>query len=109
MSQRKIDLAEVKAARKTLKELAHAHPELLGEQSPENIAGWKATLSEIEMGKTTLVAFRLENELVKRIDAFAKRLEEETPGIRVARTDAVRAILLRGLLELEKDQPKRRS
>jgi hypothetical protein len=53
------------------------------------------------MGKTTLVAFRLDNELLKRIDAFAKHLEELTPGIKLARANAVRAILLRGLDELE--------
>jgi hypothetical protein len=63
------------------------------------------------MSKTTLVAFRLDNELLKRVDAYAKRLEDQTPGIRLARTDAIRAILLRGLAELDKDQPtpKRRS
>jgi len=48
-----------------------------------------------------LDAFRLENELLSRIDAFAKRLEEQTPGIKLARADAVRAILLKGLEELE--------
>jgi len=36
------------------------------------------------MGKTTLVAFRLENELLKRIDAYAKQLEEEKPGLKLA-------------------------
>jgi hypothetical protein len=39
--------------------------------------------------------------LLKRIDAFTKRLEEQTPGIKLARADAVRAILLKGLEELE--------
>jgi hypothetical protein len=57
------------------------------------------------MGKTTLVAFRLEEELLKRIDAYAKRLEQATPGLRLARVDAVRVLLLRGLDEVEKGQP----
>jgi hypothetical protein len=111
MNKKKINLAEVKAAKRALKDIANEHPELLGEQSPENVDGWETTLTEMEMAKTTLVAFRLDNELLKRVDAYAKRLEEQTPGIRLARTDAIRAILLRGLAELEKDQPspKRRS
>src|SRR5262249_17771330 len=59
--------------------------------------------AENEMAKTTLVAFRLDNDLLKRIDAFAKRLEEQTPGIKLARADAVRAILFKGLDELENE------
>jgi hypothetical protein len=53
------------------------------------------------MGKTTLVAFRLEEELLKRIDAYAKRLEEERPGHKVARVDAVRVLLLKALGHVE--------
>ncbi len=56
------------------------------------------------MGKTTLVAFRLEEELLKRIDAYAKQLEQATPGLKLARVDAVRVLLLRGLEEVEKAQ-----
>jgi hypothetical protein len=41
------------------------------------------------MGKTTLVAFRLENELLRRVDAYAKRLEDQTPSLKLARADAV--------------------
>ncbi len=47
-------------------------------------------------GKTTLVAFRFENELLRRIDAFAKHLEEQTPGVKLTRAEAVRVLLLRG-------------
>jgi hypothetical protein len=53
-------------------------------------------------GKTTLVAFRFENELLRRIDAFAKSLEEQTRGIKLARAGAVRVLMLRGLAEAEK-------
>ncbi len=56
------------------------------------------------MGKTTLVAFRLEEELLKRIDGYAKRLEQATPGLKLARVDAVRVLLLRALEEVEKTQ-----
>jgi len=46
----------------------------LGERSPENVVGWESILAEIEIGKTTLVAFRLENELLKRIDILERVL-----------------------------------
>ncbi len=36
--------------------------------------GWESILAEIEIGKTTLVAFRLENELLKRIDILERVL-----------------------------------
>ncbi len=103
MSRKRIDLAKVQAARKQLQDIARDHPELLGESSPENVKGWESILQEDEMAKTTLVAFRLDNELLKRIDAYAKRIEEQSPGIKLARADAVRAILLRGLEELENE------
>jgi hypothetical protein len=101
MSKKSVDLEQVKAARKTLKEIASEHPGLLGERGPENVQGWESILAENEMGKTSLVAFRLENELIKRIDAYAKSLEEERPGLKVARVDAVRVLLLRALGEIE--------
>src|SRR6266852_9609374 len=104
MNRKRIDLEKVKAARKTLKEIASQHPDLLGEKGPENVKGWESILAENEMGKTTLVAFRLENELLKRIDGYAKRLEENTPGLKLARVDAVRVLLLRALEEVEKTQ-----
>src|SRR5713226_10079749 len=101
MSRKSVDLEKVKAARKTLKEIASQHPDLLGEKGPENVKGWKSILEENEMGKTTLVAFRLENELLKRIDAYATRLQDETPGLKLARADAVRLLLLRALAQVE--------
>ncbi len=104
MSRKSVDLEKVKAARRTLKEIASQHPDLLGERSPENIEGWQSILTENEMAKTTLVAFRLENELLKRIDAYAKRIESETPGIKLARADAVRALLLRALAQVEEPE-----
>ena len=36
------------------------------------------------MGKTTLVAFRLEDKLLKRIDAYAMQLEQATAGLKRA-------------------------
>src|SRR5262249_42987911 len=102
MSRKSIDLEKVKVARATLKEIASQRPDLLGEKGPENVKGWETLLAESEMVKSTLVAFRLENELIKRLDAYAKRLEGERPGLKVARVDAVRVLLLRALADVEK-------
>jgi hypothetical protein len=44
-----------------------------------------------------LYAFRLPDDLMSRVDAYAKRLEAEQPGISVTRADAVRALLTRAL------------
>ncbi len=108
MSRKSVDLEQVKAARKTLKEIASQHPALLGEKGPENVQGWESILAENEMRKTTLVAFRLENELLKRIDAYGERLEKQTPGLKVARVDAVRILLVRGLSEVEGSEGSRK-
>ncbi len=102
MSRKSVELGQVKAARGTLKEIASQRPDLLGEKGPENVKGWESILAENEMGKTTLVAFRFENELLKRIDAYVKQLEQETPGVKLARVDAVRVLLIRALAEAEK-------
>ena len=74
----------------------------LGGSGPKNVRGWETILAENEMGKTTLGAFRLENELLKRIDAYVKQLEQEKPGLKLTRVDAVRVLLLRALAEVEK-------
>ena len=108
MSRKRIDLSKVRAARKALQQIAKEHPELLGERGPQNVKGWESILAENEMGKTTLVAFRLENELLKRIDAYAKRLEDQTPGLKLARADAVRILLVRGLAEVEGPEGSRK-
>ena len=44
-----------------------------------------------------LYAFRLPDDLVGRVDAFAGRLEKERPGITLTRADAVRALLTKAL------------
>ncbi len=41
-ARKKIDLGEVKAAKKALQQIAKEHPELLGESSAENVKGWEA-------------------------------------------------------------------
>ena len=105
------DLAAIKAARERLDEIAREHPELVhpGPPSPADVKGWEETLQELEDDMPTKqVAFRLPVELVGRLDAFAERIQNESPGLRVTRADAARLLLTRALDEAEKkaqDQP----
>lgn len=57
---------------------------------------------------TTQVAFRLPDELLKRLDRHAERMRELQPGVNVSRTDVVRVLLTRALDQAEVDaHPKR--
>lgn len=47
------------------------------------------------------VCVRLPLDLVARLDAFQERLQSEHPGLTIARADAVRVLLTRGLDEAE--------
>jgi len=100
----KVNFLKVREARGTLRKLASSHPELIGRSSPENERDWRTTLSENGMGKTVQVAFRLDEELVKRLDRYAKQLERDMPGFTVSRADAVRILLTRGLDDAESGQ-----
>ena len=53
-----------------------------------------------------MFAVRLPRALIKRIDAYAKRIEAEGPGIPVNRAGVVRLLIARGLDE--SDNAKRR-
>jgi len=59
------------------------------------------------MGKTVQVAFRLDEELVKRLDKYAKQMEREMPGFKVSRADAVRLLLIRALDKIESGRTKK--
>lgn len=48
-----------------------------------------------------VVAFRLEDDLLERLDAHAARMIEAAPGLKVTRTDALRVLLMRTLTEEE--------
>jgi hypothetical protein len=50
-----------------------------------------------------LYAFRLPDDLIGRIDGFARKLEKERPGMTVARADAVRALLTKAI-DLDEQQ-----
>jgi hypothetical protein len=47
--------------------------------------------------QTTLVAFRLPDEMIANLDAYAARMAAERPGERVTRTDAARRLLTAGM------------
>jgi hypothetical protein len=98
--RRSIDLRGVREARRRLRELAKAHPELTGPSSAANRAAWEAQLSEAEVANTTQYTFRLPDDLIARLDAYAKRLADEM-RITVTRADVVKQILLRGLDAME--------
>jgi hypothetical protein len=53
----------------------------------------------LRMGKTATIAlaFRLPADLVARIDAYAARLSNETPGLEITRVIAVKALLTQAL------------
>ena len=51
--------------------------------------------------KAVQLAFRLPVTLLARVDAYAKRLNDATPGLDATRTDAVRALLTQALDRFE--------
>lgn len=106
---RTINLGAVSVARTTLDTLVREHPELRGPRDPDNEARWLTTLRKIEEDamstETTQCAFRLQNDLVKRLDAYAERMTDAQPGMTFTRADAVRMLLTRAL----DDEPKAKS
>jgi len=104
------DLAAIKAALKQLDDIARDHPELVSSAPPfpEDIRGWEETLREMEDDMATKqVAFRLPLELVDRLDAFAERMKNESPGLRVTRADAARLLLTRALDAQDRAGPRK--
>ena len=54
----------------------------------------------------TQVAFRLPNYLLDELDAHVEDMEEQMPGVKITRADAVRSLLIEALGL--NDPPKRR-
>ena len=54
-------------------------------------------MSPKKAAKSTLHAFRIPDDLIGRVDAFAETLQAETPWRRITRADAVRALLVHAL------------
>jgi hypothetical protein len=101
MTKKVVDLETVRRARHRLEQLAKEHPELTGERGEKNRDGWLTTLEEDAMANTTQYTFRLPDDLIERLDAYAGRLSEET-GIEVNRADVVKRLLTKGLEAVEK-------
>jgi len=109
--KRPIDLAAVRTARARLDELARNYPELRGPRGEKNVEGWMKTLATIEeepmAEPTQQVAFRLPVSLVESLDAYAKQMSKEQPGIDFTRADAVRVLLTRALDSTSPKKAKR--
>jgi hypothetical protein len=58
------------------------------------------------MGKVITVAFRLDADLVAKLDEFAAALARQNPGLQVTRTDAVRMLLVQALETATKGKRK---
>jgi hypothetical protein len=66
-------------------------------------------VSEQELAREVQVSvFRLPPDLLQRIDRYAERLRKEAPWSNATRTDAVRALLLRGLEAASHDEEERK-
>ena len=102
MAKKKVvDLGLVRDGRRRLEQLTKEHPRLTGEPGEKNRDGWLTTLEEDAMANTTQYTFRLSDELIERLDAYAGRLSEET-GLEVNRADVVKRLLTKGLEAVEK-------
>lgn len=53
------------------------------------------------MEDSKVFTFRLELDLVARIDRYAEYLEQTTPGVKFSRTNALRHLVAIGLLNAE--------
>lgn len=56
--------------------------------------------------QNTQVAFRLPDKLLARLDKHVQRLNRESPGLDLKRSDAVRMILTRALDGAEREPRK---
>lgn len=59
-------------------------------------------------GGTPVVAFRLDAQLLERLQAHAERMSKAMPGVEFSRTDAVRALLLKALEAEESPKERKR-
>jgi hypothetical protein len=50
-----------------------------------------------ERGAGTVVPVRLPADVLEEVDRLRQQLEDERPGLRVTRSDALRILIMRGL------------
>ena len=53
------------------------------------------------MSETQQVTFRIQTELLARLEQYAEHLNQLTPGLGATRVDALRILLVRGLEQVE--------
>ena len=113
-----IDLAGVRRARAKLEQLVKEHPELTTAEGRSRLSRYleDQTVSEKKREaekRTNVVATRLTETELGRIQRLADALEAQTPGLGVSAGVAVRTAMPRGLALLEaelglvKAKPKR--
>lgn len=92
---RKINLGRARRALQRLDRLAEEHPELVAPHQDREQAAreWELALQEIEEMETKQYAFRLDDELVARLDLAAEALKKEFAGVPWTRTTVLRFLL----------------
>jgi hypothetical protein len=106
-TRHRIDLDAVRAARASLRKLVAERPELRGESSAENRAGWEATLEDAMAENSEQIVVRIPKPLAKRLDAHVEAMKKEQPGMTITRSDAVRMFIVRCLDDAESKRGKR--
>jgi hypothetical protein len=91
------DLPRVRRSLAKLDRLAAEHPEAFRLTAPE----WRAALAEDKrMTASKVVAVRLPEALIARVEAHARRLQELT-GLAPSRSEVVKLLVERGLASVE--------
>lgn len=107
-----IDEMQIARSLRRLDALTASHPEIVDRSGP----GWtESTLAALldtedympKQSKTVQVAFRLDPELVARLDRHAERMSEAMPGLTFSRVDALKALLVPALDAAERATKKR--
>jgi hypothetical protein len=93
--------------------LAERHPELVGGAgySEQAAAVWREVVMGAKLKGASpgvVVSFRLDAELLARVDAEVERMRAHAPWANVGRTDAVRKLLCEALERSEKAAKARR-
>ena len=60
------------------------------------------------MSPNTLISVRIEPELLARIDAHCQSISEQHQGVRISRSEAIRALCRHALDGIEQPKRKRR-
>ena len=92
-----VDMPRVRRALAELDRLAEEHPEAFRLEAQE----WRAVLAEDErMTVSRVVALRLPDDVLARVDAHAKRLSDLT-GLVPSRAEVLKLLIERGLGSVE--------